>query len=529
MKAKSGFREGEKRSYVIRLLVVSLLTIELFSCQKNEIGPEDFESMKDPVMISLQDLSSDCSFRNLALYYGHVKFRRDYGAPVTETRIISNPDFSCFGDLFVLKIRSSMDKRTRVASGEVWIDGKLIVRQSDFNKHTYLIVKHIYGLKPESKLEVKLNGTPGSYIDLWIEGIMKKVTPVFDRIGPLCQYSKPPVLPANSLNDPPVSGTWSPEVISTMSVGKTTFTFTPAEGQCGSVVKMEVEVVPAVIPVFEQIGPLVQGSVPPSLPLKSANGIIGTWTPDKINTAVSGDFKFNFAPDPGQCSTPAELIIKITQSSETISDIDGNVYKIVKIGDQWWMAENLKTTKYNNGDLIGTTTPATLDISGQTEPKYQWAYNGDESNVATYGRLYTWYTVMDSRGVCPAGWHIPSDAEWTCLTDFLTNNGYGYEGSGNDIAKSMAATNGWIVSTITGTTGNDPMSNNMSGFTALPGGYRIMGGSYQLLGRYGSWWSSTDYNATSVWFRFIYYNESLVTRTGSDKKQGGAVRCTKDN
>ena len=103
----------------------------------------------------------------------------------------------------------------------------------------------------------------------------------------------------------------------------------------------------------------------------------------------------------------------------TVPDIDGNVYNTVTIGTQVWMAENLKTTKYRNGDLIGTTTPATLDISGESYTKYQWAYDGNESNVATYGRLYTWYAVTDTRNVCPTGWHVPTDAEWTTLTTFL--------------------------------------------------------------------------------------------------------------
>ena len=110
------------------------------------------------------------------------------------------------------------------------------------------------------------------------------------------------------------------------------------------------------------------------------------------------------------------IIIILIQSCKkevdySLQDIDGNVYdNTVTIGTQIWMTENLRTTRYSNGDSIGTTT---LDISGESTPKYQWAYDGNESNVATYGRLYTWYAVTDSRNVCPVGWHVPSDAEWT--------------------------------------------------------------------------------------------------------------------
>src|SRR5512133_2727329 len=110
----------------------------------------------------------------------------------------------------------------------------------------------------------------------------------------------------------------------------------------------------------------------------------------------------------------------------SVKDIDGNVYQTITIGTQVWMVENLKTTKYRNGDLIGTTTPASLVIEGESAPKYQWAYDGNESNVAIHGRLYTWYVATDSRNVCPTGWHVPSDAEWTVLTDYLIKNGHSY-------------------------------------------------------------------------------------------------------
>ncbi len=95
------------------------------------------------------------------------------------------------------------------------------------------------------------------------------------------------------------------------------------------------------------------------------------------------------------------------------------IFNAIIIGTQVWLQENLKTTRYNNGDLIGTTTPATFDIRPESTPKYQWAYEGNESKADTFGRLYTWYAVTDSRGICPIGWHVPADAEWTTLTDFL--------------------------------------------------------------------------------------------------------------
>ena len=213
------------------------------------------------------------------------------------------------------------------------------------------------------------------------------------------------------------------------------------------------------------------------------------------------------------------------------TDVDGNTYKAVKIGNQVWMSENLKTTRYRNGDLIGTTTPATLDISGETTPKYQWAYDGNESNVATYGRLYTWYAITDSRNVCPIGWHVPTINEWSTLTTYLTNNSYGYEGSGSDIAKSMAATSGWTTSTTAGTIGNDQASNNSSGFTARAGGMRYNGQAgiywFVALGDRGRWWT-TSVGIES--FELIYSYANASNGSYNDYIHDGcSVRCLKDN
>lgn len=213
----------------------------------------------------------------------------------------------------------------------------------------------------------------------------------------------------------------------------------------------------------------------------------------------------------------------------TVKDIDGNIYHTVTIGKQVWMAENLKTTKYNNGDFIGTTIPATLNISGESTPKYQWAYNGDETNVATYGRLYTWYAVTDIRNVCPTGWHVPTDEEWTTLIDYLTNNGFGYEGTGNNIAKSMASKSGWTANGTAGNVGNDQASNNSSGFTALPSGNREVYGTFHDIGFNGYWWSATKSNDTFAWYISIYYDNGFVNRSPYYfKHYGWAIRCLKD-
>lgn len=200
-------------------------------------------------------------------------------------------------------------------------------------------------------------------------------------------------------------------------------------------------------------------------------------------------------------------------SGNTVTDIDGNVYNTVTIGSQIWMKENLKTTRYRNGDLIGTTSPATLDISSQSNPKYQWAYNGNESNVSTYGRLYTWYAVTDSRNICPTGWHVPNDEEWTTLTTFLG----GENVAGGKLKES--GTTHW-QSPNTGAT-------NSSGFTALPGGGRGNDGQYHSIGYGGNWWSITINNTFNPSTWSMYFLDNKMAQSYSNSMYGWCVRCIK--
>ncbi len=206
--------------------------------------------------------------------------------------------------------------------------------------------------------------------------------------------------------------------------------------------------------------------------------------------------------------------ITVNSSGSTVTDIDGNVYNTVTIGTQIWMRENLKTTRYRNGDLIGTTTPATLYTSTQSSPKYQWAYAGNESNVATYGRLYTWFAATDSRKICPTGWHLPTDAEWATLTTFL-----GGERVAGDKLKETGT--GHWSSPNTGAT-------NSSGFTALPGGIRDSDGTFDYVGGHGFWWSSTEKDTHNAWYRSMGYHTSSARRNTYPSSYGLSVRCVKD-
>jgi len=275
-------------------------------------------------------------------------------------------------------------------------------------------------------------------------------------------------------------------------------------------------------PEFTLVGSVLQGAVAPVLPLVSNNGITGTWEPEAIDTSVPGFFTFTFTPDGGQCASTAEIAIGVIDQG-IIYDAQRNAYRTVIIGTQTWMTDNLRSTVFNNGDPIVTTTPTNLDLTLAENPAYQWNCKDNEIYANAYGKLYTWYAVSDSRGICPAGWHLPNNAEWTTLATYLTDNGYGFGGSGNDIAKALASTGEWTESSIPGTPGNDPQSNNSSGFNAIPGGFRSITGVFQDFGNMSAWWS-----ADKGQYRVLSKTVSEFTPSGTSEKYGLSVRCVKN-
>ncbi len=222
----------------------------------------------------------------------------------------------------------------------------------------------------------------------------------------------------------------------------------------------------------------------------------------------------------------------------TLEDIEGHVYKSIKIGTQVWMAENLKTTRYANGTLLVSGTGAG-DITGDFTTKYVFDYGDSPTNTDIYGKLYTWAAAMNGsatnnlnpsgvQGVCPTDWHLPSDSDWTELTEYLSNNGFGYEGSGSDIGKSLASSSVWTSFATAGRVGNDLGSNNSSGFTGLPGGTRISDSSFGNIGTGAYWWSSTEGNATISWHRALLNNIDYVERVGRNRSNALSVRCLRD-
>jgi uncharacterized protein (TIGR02145 family) len=224
----------------------------------------------------------------------------------------------------------------------------------------------------------------------------------------------------------------------------------------------------------------------------------------------------------------------------TVSDAEGNSYYTITIGTQTWMASNLNTTKYRNGDLIPTTAPANLDISAESSPKYQWVYDGNNSNSSIYGRLYTWYAATDTRNVCPAGWHVSTQDDWINLEDYLVSNGYKYEGTSsstynNKIAKALAGTSLWQSSQTSGAVGNTDFTlyRNKSGFTALPSGARYLSG--QFAGQFAGLGSIAQYFLSNEWdintgaAKYIDFDKTDLVNIGLPKNQIAlSLRCVAD-
>jgi uncharacterized protein (TIGR02145 family) len=222
-----------------------------------------------------------------------------------------------------------------------------------------------------------------------------------------------------------------------------------------------------------------------------------------------------------------ESFIDRTGEIGTVNDTDGNVYATIGIGSQIWMAENLRTTRYNNGDSI----PNGTDWPNIATPAYCW-YDNNVSNKATYGALYNWYTVNTGK-LAPTGWHVPTDAEWTILENYLIANGFNYDGTttGNKYAKALASATGWASYSGEGTVGytDYPAKRNATGFTALPGGFRYEDGTFSSIGDAGYWWNATEGNASGAWDRFVYYDRSDVGGDNDDKILGFSVRCIRNN
>ena len=202
------------------------------------------------------------------------------------------------------------------------------------------------------------------------------------------------------------------------------------------------------------------------------------------------------------------IIFNPNKTYGSLTDIEGNIYKTILIGTQTWMAQNLTTATYNDGSAIPFITHGTT-WSLLSSPGYCW-YNNDS---LLYGAMYNWYAVNTGK-LCPTGWHVPTDAEWTTLTNFV-----GGENTASGKLKETGTTH-WVTPNSGAT--------NESGFTALPGGFRNSSGVFGNITRYGYWWSSTEASSTEAYFRDMSYNYVATDRSRSNKISGISVRCIKN-
>ena len=212
----------------------------------------------------------------------------------------------------------------------------------------------------------------------------------------------------------------------------------------------------------------------------------------------------------------------IAKYGNGVTDVEGNKYKTVIIGTQEWMGENLKVSKYSDGTEISNVIDNTQWANNTTGA---WAYyNNDAANNTKYGKLYNWYAVSKTtngnKNICPTGWHVPTDAEWTVLTDYLG----GASVAGGKM-KEEGTTN-WISTNKNGT--------NTSLLTGVPGGFRGGDGNYYVMGRSAYWWSSTDDfsipipNTYRAWAQILYNDSGNADRAFFELERGMSVRCIKD-
>ena len=202
---------------------------------------------------------------------------------------------------------------------------------------------------------------------------------------------------------------------------------------------------------------------------------------------------------------------------DSVADADGNIYHIAWIARKFWTMENLRVTHYRNGDAIAKVT---VDNSWKVLTTGACClYEDNASNITNYGYLYNWYALADNRGICPTGWHVPSVQEWNNLADSL--------GGANVAGGKMKSTG-----TIEGSTGlwysPNTGGTNSSGFSGVPGGYRINYGTYYSMGNVGYYWSSSDTASLNAWNFILDANNGELNRNFNFKTNGFSVRCCKD-
>lgn len=263
--------------------------------------------------------------------------------------------------------------------------------------------------------------------------------------------------------------------------------------------------------------------------LNATSNVPGTfiYTPElgsKLNMGINQDLKVDFIPTDGGSYNSSSKTVKINVTKAVITfnsnltygsltDIDGNVYKTIKIGTQTWMAENLRTTKYSNGDVVPLVTDNTTWGHLLSGAYCNYKNTNDIDSVAIFGRLYNFSAVTDIRNIAPTGWHVPSDSEWSILKNYLGNSIENHKLKEASLAH-------WTYFN------ND---DNSSGFTAIPCGFRYEDtGTFPYIENQASWLSTTNFSSTTSCIVWFYDGTSLVGIGPASSKAGCSVRCIKD-
>lgn len=205
-------------------------------------------------------------------------------------------------------------------------------------------------------------------------------------------------------------------------------------------------------------------------------------------------------------------------------DADGNNYPVVKIGTQWWMAKNLNTTKFRNGESIPYVV-AQQEWTGAYQTPAMCNNYDNAAYGLLYGKLYNWNAVNDSRGLAPQGWHVATHEEWTILKNHVDSH-WGFLAN---VAKALSSHDYWRASTVDGSVGKNTQLNNLTGFNALPGGDRGgTNGTYFNVTEVGFWWTSTSFNISNAWYWYFSFDALYVVWDNGAKRFGMSVRCVKD-
>jgi len=227
-----------------------------------------------------------------------------------------------------------------------------------------------------------------------------------------------------------------------------------------------------------------------------------------IDSSLTTDY---IDEDAATASTKYFYYVTAINPCESVTDIDGNVYQTIQIGNQCWMAENLKVTHYSNGDAIpnvtNTNTWINLVIGSYC------VYDNDTTYIDEYGILYNWYTVDDPRRLAPEGWHVPTDEDWNTLVNYI--------GGSTEGGKLKETGYEHWNPPNTGAT-------NESGYTALPAGGRFWVGNFISIGEVGCFWSTAETSSGNAWYRVLYYNNKYVNRNNCLKYYGFSIRCVRD-